>query len=47
MLKNDYDAVQYLAGVIMIPKKEAEQIVEITFLAGVSKPLTERKSYDI
>lgn len=40
MLKNDYDAVKYLAEVIGIPKEEAEQIVESTFLAGISKPLT-------
>lgn len=40
MLKNDYDAVKYLTEIIGIPKGEAEQIVESTFLAGISKPLT-------
>ena len=39
MLKNDYDAGKYLTDVIGIPKEEAEQIVESTFFAGVSKPI--------
>lgn len=39
MLKNDYDAVKYLTEVIGVPKGKAEQIVESTFFAGVSKPL--------
>ena len=39
MLKNNYDAVKYLTEVIEIPKEEAEEIVESTFLAGVSKPI--------
>lgn len=39
MLKNDYDAVNYLTEVIGVPKEEAEKIVDCTFLAGVSKPI--------
>lgn len=38
-LKNDYDAVKFLTDVIGIPKEEAEEIVDCTFLAGVSKPI--------
>lgn len=36
-LKNDYDAVKYLTGVIGISKEAAERIVECTFLAGLSR----------
>ena len=36
-LKNDYDAVKYLTGVIGISKETAGRIVECTFLAGLRR----------